>query len=61
MNALPEYVSPVPAVVVATHVGMPFTSASTLPFVPIPKKVDVAIAVGLAALPVPFATTVPAA
>jgi hypothetical protein len=34
VNALPEYVSPVPAVVVPTHVGTPETNASTWPFVP---------------------------
>ena len=52
---------PVPAVVVATHVGMPRTSAKILPLVPMPKNDDVAIAVGAAVPPVPFATTVPAA
>jgi hypothetical protein len=34
LNAEPVYVSPVPAVVVATHVGTPETSASVCPFVP---------------------------
>ena len=61
LNDVPSYESPVPAVVVATHVGMPPTSASMVPLEPTPKKEDVAIAVGLAVPPVPFATTVPAA
>lgn len=48
-------------VLVAVQVGTPFTSASMNPLVPIPKKDDVAIAVGAAVAPVPFARTVPAA
>jgi hypothetical protein len=61
LKEVPSYERPVPAVVVATQVGMPPTSARTLPFVPIPKKDEVAIAVGAAVPPVPFASTVPAA
>ncbi len=45
VNDVPEYERPVPAVVVATHVGTPETSASTWPLVP---------AVVVASLLVPF-------
>ena len=60
LNAEPSYVSPVPAVVVATHVGTPETSASTCPLVPaevvarrdvpLPKTIEFACT---AAQPVP--------
>jgi hypothetical protein len=46
---------PLAKVVVATHVGTPPTSARMVPFVPVPKRDEVAIAVGTAEPPVPFA------
>ena len=52
---------PFVSVVVATHAGTPPLHASTCPPVPVPKNDDVAIAVGAARAPVPFARTVFAA
>jgi hypothetical protein len=43
LNAVPVYVRPVPAVVVATPTHVPFTRASVCPFEPV-KRDEVAIA-----------------
>ena len=51
----------VESVVVATHPIAPLICASICPLVPIPKNVEVAIAVGAAVPPVAFPTTVFAA
>ena len=60
LAALYVVVMPVPlvSVVVATHCGTPEFHARTVPPVPVPKKLEVAIAVGAALPPVALASTV---